>query len=526
MANFWRRILGRARTEETATWTPIGGPFQFLIPNVGVPADLRLSPIEQLRVGAAWACIWAIANDLASQPWRVVRVDSFGRETPVADHRLDSVLNRRPNPLSIAHSVKTSLVVQAAMHGNGYAELARSDLGVAELWPLRSDLVTPRLEDGVLAFEYRLGVDTIRFAGSEVIQVRAPLSIDGLFGESPLAAASRAVAASVAAERFGMAYFSNGAQPNLAITMGRPFKDEDEREGFLRRLHRANGGLANSFKSITMPPGSSIEVLSSNAEQAQLVEVQRANVEAVLRYFGVPGHRVGVAAASQGWGKNLAEMNTNYVRSTLTPWARSIEQELDVKLFGGEGPLSIRINLNPLTKGDDESQARATTMYVGGPVKTVNEGRAELGLEPLPGEEHDTIGGPAAAPPRPLEPGEEEAGAGDGEAQPTSPTAQAAQVFYAAALRRHATKLGNRERDLRAKHQNGVLADKLELARQELRSQAMADMHQADGLAVVLCRSVRDLDAVYGAAVVAAETSDPNVIAVSLVEELGTEASA
>jgi hypothetical protein len=130
--------------------------------------------------------------------------------------------------------------------------------------------------------------------------------------------------------------------------------------------------------------------MTSNARDAQVVEARQFMVEEMLRYFRVPPHKVAVALASQGYGRNLNELGISYVRDALKPLAVQMQQEADYKLFPQRAPWrSTEICLSEFTQGDELSRAQAAKFRIETGIKTINEVRESEGLNHIEGEQAD-----------------------------------------------------------------------------------------------------------------------------------------
>jgi hypothetical protein len=87
----------------------------------------------------------------------------------------------------------------------------------------------------------------------------------------------------------------------------------------------------------------------------------------------------------------------------------------------------------------------------------------------------------------------------------------------------HARRLKARTADLQKVHTNGVLHDKLELARQELRDRALRDMHSVDDVLNKLSHRPQNLDQLYISAITAAEHGSSVAIADALTRHVSEE---
>ena len=134
-----------------------------------------------------------------------------------------------------------------------------------------------------------------------------------------------------------------------------------------------------------LPVGAKYQPISTNAKEAALPEARAYSLEEIARFFGVPLVMLGVQAAAQGYGTNVAQLGLQFAQSGLTPWARRHDQEASYKLYGQWGDKrQIEHDLSWITRGSWIEQSQAVQIQVSTGVATIDEGRELLGRDPLP----------------------------------------------------------------------------------------------------------------------------------------------
>ncbi|ACL64647.1 phage portal protein, HK97 family [Anaeromyxobacter dehalogenans 2CP-1] len=372
---------------------------------LGVPLDIKEPTLEQAKsVSTVWACIRFIAENLASEPLRVVRWDAAGRKEILDDHALVRLLNERANPWTPAATLREAQVDQALTHGNGFWQIVRSQSGrIVELRMLRSEWMAYRdLADGSRVYVYRPGADEVVLAPADVVHIYGP-SEDGLWGVGIMRRAWRAIVNAYTAETYTLMLYAQGVNVGGIITPARKL-DTDEREAFVRSLRARSQGTENSHSWLLLPPGAEAKEWSPpDAERMQMVEAQNFLVQELARYFRVPLHIVQVVAASQGWGKNLSELNTSVVRNLLYPWKVRIEQEMTAKLLSPqeiEQGTYVELDLARLERGDGKSLVDQLAVELDRGVITVNEWREATGRNDIgpAGDVHQVRAAPTSPP--------------------------------------------------------------------------------------------------------------------------------
>ena len=346
-----------------------------------VPTGLRLTSDEATSVSAVWGCIQAITNPIASSPWLVYQVESRKR-TYLPDDRLGFTLNQRANDEITAIGFREAMMFGALATGNAYAEILRDDANrVVGLYPLQPEgMQVLRGADGrSLVYRYMNPAGgTVDLRPHQVFHLKGPVTVFGLLGDSIVGRASKAIALAAAAERFSLGYLANGTIPSGVLKYPQkldPKSLERIREQWAERM----GGPKAGGKPVILEGGMEWQTVSADPDKAQLGTTQAWTVEQVARMFGVPLMKLGVAAAAQGYGSNIQEIQQTFCAETLRPWRVRLEQEANSKLLAPQPYRETTIDLGWLMRGDAKTQAEADKIRIESGVLTVNEVREELG---------------------------------------------------------------------------------------------------------------------------------------------------
>jgi HK97 family phage portal protein len=362
--------------------------YQQWVQLLDQPAGVTITPDNALEISAVWACVMAISNALAPAQWKILTTTPEGRKEALPDDPLAYLLNVRPNSDMTSISLRYALLMARLTWGNGYAAITKSASGkITELWPMLPHRTIPTRdrETGALYYEYhQLEGGIVRLEQDEVFHVKGP-GISGLLGENVVARAAKSMSLAAAAERFASTYFGNNTI--VGGVLSAPFKfprDADGKSAVAERLRddwaAMHQGPNKAWRPAILENGMKWEPFTTNATDAQLVEARRHQIEEIARWYGVPGHLIGVAGSSQGYGTNLEELSLSFNRHTLTPLCREMEQEADYKLLAQRAPWRhTLIDLKPLTHGDAVSRANSYKLHRDMGVLTVNEIREAEG---------------------------------------------------------------------------------------------------------------------------------------------------
>jgi HK97 family phage portal protein len=168
--------------------------------------------------------------------------------------------------------------------------------------------------------EYRLGGELQDPAA--VWHVKAFAFPGLLVGLSPIEYARETIGLGLAAEKFGAQFFGGAAVPSGVLTSDQRITSEqaiDAKERW-KALHKGKRDIAVlgdgvKFQPITIPN-----------DQAQFIEVQQFNVNAIARLFGIPGEMVGGQTAGPLAYSSPEMRSTDFLTFTLRPWLYRVER--------------------------------------------------------------------------------------------------------------------------------------------------------------------------------------------------------
>ncbi len=129
-------------------------------------------------------------------------------------------------------------------------------------------------------------------------------------------------------------------------------------------------------------------------KDAQFIESQQFQEEALAGIYGVPLWLANRAGKTSIMGSNLEQQLIGYVTFGLKPYADAVEDELNDKLFGGSGRF-VEFVLEGLQRADSAGRATLFAAALGGSGgsgwMTINEVRRKENLPPLEGEQYNQV---------------------------------------------------------------------------------------------------------------------------------------
>jgi HK97 family phage portal protein len=321
---------------------------------------------------AVMACVTLISDSIASMPLELTR--TRGQRIEVLP--TPSVL-MKPNTYQSMFEFVHQLVSTLLIHGVAYIYAPRRP---GELPPEMRVIHPNRVKDVIDAddgFTY-YEIDKQRYNDSDIRGVHWLVLAGQRRGISPLDAQRNTIGMSLAMDRFLSAFYGDGATPSSVLETDKPMTNEQAR--ILRETwedshykRRRPAVLSNGLKwrSIT-----------TSAADMQMLEHREAIVRDIARVYRVPLHMISGTGGDSQTYQNVEQAGINYVRYTLLPWMRRIEDALSEML-----PITqhVRFDAEEFERADLTTRVRAQQVEILSGTLTPNEARADNNREPYEG---------------------------------------------------------------------------------------------------------------------------------------------
>lgn len=350
-------------------------------PSAGVYVDENVA----LTYAAVWICCRVIAESISAMPWHVMQRDGDKRRR-IDGHPADWLLHIAPNPELSAYTSRETLLFWALTWGNGYAEIERDgSLRPIAIWPIEPDRVRPtRDTNGALVYEV-----TNSESGRAILPARDMFHLrgpgwNGLQGYSPIALARESIALGLATEKFGSAFFGNGAVPGGVIEAPENLElSVDAKRIMLDEFNSVHRGPGNYGKVAYLDGGMKYKQISVPPEDAQFLETRQHQVLEICRWYKVPPHKV--YELTRATYNNVEQQQIEFLTETLVPWIVRLEQEADAKLLGPyqRGKLYTKIKPEALLRGDLKSRYEAYAVGRQWGWLSINDVRALEDMDPI-----------------------------------------------------------------------------------------------------------------------------------------------
>ncbi len=299
----------------------------------GAPTTTGISVNEQnaMSFSAVWSAVTMISDDIASLPLHLYKRLPEGGKDRFEAHPLYRLLHDAPNPEMDTMVFRRTLQAHALLWQNAYAEIERDGAGrPIAMWPLVPESV--QLYRNGRALTYRVtnpSGSTVDIQPQDMIHLVGH-SHDGSVGSSLVQQARESLSLGLAAERFGGAFFGNGATFGGVISFKGPKPAGMAEESHRKQLEARHVGVERAHKMLALYNDATFTQTGVEPDSAQFLETRVFQVREVARWFKIPPHKL--ADLADATFSNVEQQNLDYYSSCLRPWLVLWEQQLTRKL--------------------------------------------------------------------------------------------------------------------------------------------------------------------------------------------------
>lgn len=338
-----------------------------------------------MTVGALWACVRFIADGLASLPLRCHASRPGGGSDIQRDNPVDWLIHTQANPETPAFHFRQTIQSHALTWGNGYAEIERDMIGrPVWLWQLTPDRVMPfREDDGSIWYEVNNRNQSPTYIPAvDMLHVRG-LGFDGLMGYSVVQMMNRTLGAAIAQDDSKATFFANDSTPGGILKHPNRLS-EAARKNLRETWNKQHRGSNRRRTMAILEEGMEWQQTGLPPEDQQLVEQMQFSSTQIAQFMRVPPHKI--ADLTRSTFSNIESQEIEAVVDCLMPWACSIEQEMNIKLFGrnNRGQVFVKHNFQGRLRGDVKTRADFYTKMLDRGVFDINEVRNWEDMNPIP----------------------------------------------------------------------------------------------------------------------------------------------
>lgn len=344
----------------------------FVDSYAGVTVDAETT----LSVPAIWRAVTMISDDVGSLPLCAYRGNVKIRPTPR--------ILERPNPLETPMETYSAMAASLLLHGNYIALLGpRGVNGYPDyIIPVDPNRARIFMRDGTKYCEIE---QRVYIVGEEVFHIKG-FSLPGeVVGIGIIAAQRQGIGAAIAVMEYAARYFDGGAMPSYAIKSDNPDLTQEEAD-LLKQKWMEHYGARSRIPAV-LNSSTSIQELTANANDAQLVEARNQSILDSANIVGVPGAAVGAPNQTRTY-TNTELQAIEYIKTSLRPLTTRIEQAMTDLIPRGQ---YARFTFESMLRADTLTRYQAHKIALDAGFLTVDEVRHIENLESL--DNSDTING-------------------------------------------------------------------------------------------------------------------------------------
>jgi HK97 family phage portal protein len=433
-------VLGKTK-DTNDLWTSAGLFGESVTELLGFDSKLRVSTYHALQQAAVLICLDVMAQDISKATLRLRRRVKTKGEFVVEpkQHKMAEMLALEPNVRHTWVEFHQMLVYHLCLASNSYCYVRRNGAGdPLELIPIVPNQVQEFINERSREVFYDLnassmqeiallGREYIRAPERDVLHVRNRM-LDGFWGFSTLTAGGPTITLGKDIERYQRSLYSeNGMVRGFFQRTGAGMSDDGFRrtKGQLKKLLQRR---MNIDDPILLEDGITYKEMAMKATEAEMIKALDKHIEMVCKLWRMPPHKAMHLTAVKY--ENLTAMENMYVRDTLIPICRLIEDRMERTLLTREERLEYRLEFDrdELKIIDEKVENDRAQKAAQSGLITINEWRDGQGYNPaswgnvriipvntaLIDEKNEVVATGAVAQEEPENNGDDDAGDGEG----------------------------------------------------------------------------------------------------------------
>lgn len=347
----------------------------FGIGDVSLPA---VTIDSALTVPAVWAAVAFLSRTMAALPLHAYRKTDDAPEKIKGG--LQTLIHEAPNPEWTSFKLRQHFWQQVFTGGRGLLYIERSGTNIVGLWPVEPTKAKIR-RAATGKTEYEIGGKV--YAASDIIDVPFMLKADGVSHYGPIVQGAAAIQLALAMGQYGSTFFAGGGIPPLALVGPLPAGPEAMKRALADTQCAIDEARKSGKPIVNIPTGYELKPIGIDPEKGQMTDGRRFQIEEIARLYQLPP--VFLQDLTRATFTNAEQQDLHLVKHLVGQWAETLEEELNLKLFGQRnGGRYVEHNLDGLLRGDLLSRMQAHGQAVQNAIRSPNEIRALENLPPKP----------------------------------------------------------------------------------------------------------------------------------------------
>lgn len=357
-------------------------------------AGERITQATAMTIPMVWSCVKVLSESGSGLPLKLYD-DSEGKRVLVKPTGRLKRLLRRPGPHMTMLVFLKAVIANMALRGNAYAILERNR---EKEWIgtilVSADDVELDTEDGDLIYWVTLNGDRFPVSPENMLHFKL-FGVDALTGLSPVEYMAESMGLAKAGQSWSARFMRKGGFAGGYVIYDQFLTETQQKQIMTRFPDVRKGDTEDIGKMAVLQGGPKIVPAGLSQKDAQFIESQQFQEEALAGIWGVPLHLANRASKTSIVGSNVEQQTTNFSTFGIGPYALAIEDELNLKLFGVDADQFLEFVMEGLLRADSAGRATYYQAALGGSGgsgwMSVNEVRRRENLPALAGDEYDRV---------------------------------------------------------------------------------------------------------------------------------------
>lgn len=356
-------------------------------------AGVRVSANTALSISMVWSCIKILSESLSGLPLKLYDDKETGRALVAGKDRMLKLL-RKPHPNITMLNFLKFVVVNMALRGNAFALIERNIHGdPIGLVPLDWRTVKIDTEDELVYWVTPGEGDPYPVSPEHMLHFKL-FSLDGVVGLSPLEHQAETMGLAKAGQQWSARFMRKGGFTG-GYVIYEQFLTKAQQAQVMEKFPDVRKADADDIGKMAILQGNpKIVPAGITQKDAQFIESQQFQEEALAGIYGVPLWLANRAGKTSIMGSNLEQQLTGYITFGLKPYIDAVEDEFNDKLYRGSDRFA-EFAVEGLLRADSAGRATYYGSALGGSGgsgwMTINEVRTKENLPPLEGDEYNRV---------------------------------------------------------------------------------------------------------------------------------------
>lgn len=356
-------------------------------------AGVRVTTKTALSISMVWSCVKILSESLSGLPLKLYD-EAAGTRTVVKSKDRELKLLRKPNPYMTLLNFLKFVVVNMALRGNAFALIERNRNGEAiGFVPLDCKTITIDTDDELIYWVTPKDGDRFPVSPENMLHFKL-FSLDGIVGLSPIEYQAETMGLAKAGQQWSSRFMRKGGFTG-GYVIYEQFLTKVQQAQVMEKFPDVRQGDVDDIGKMAILQGNpKIVPAGLSQKDAQFIESQQFQEEALAGIYGVPLWLANRAGKTSIMGSNLEQQLTGFITFGLKPYIDAVEDEFNDKVYRKNSRF-VEFTVEGLLRADSAGRAAYYQAALGGSGgsgwMTINEVREKENQTPLDGDEYNRI---------------------------------------------------------------------------------------------------------------------------------------